>query len=115
MLNRDPLYLALNLMTRAADTALLIFMLHYLMRFFRLNGKTVGRIVEIWAAFTFLFVWMWIAWLEEATDFLPTMQLKPELMDPLSWIPQGVILVTLVRLWLVLHPEIQQKERDRKP
>jgi hypothetical protein len=101
---------ALNVLSRTLSFFMMMCFLHYLVRLTGLNGPVVKRLRDVWVAIVFLSGWVWLMWLEGAIDFLPGVSLQ-RVCTPFSFIPHGVLCVTLVRLWLVVNPKLREGAR----
>ena len=100
--------MALNIVTHTLAFTLTLLMLHYMIRMAGLNGPVTQRLRDAWAAFAFLSGWIWLGKLEHATDFIPGIDLAAALR-PFGFIPEGLLCLTLLRLWLVVHPLYRKK------
>jgi hypothetical protein len=104
--------IAVNVLARTVSLCLMIFLLHYLIRMAGLNGPIVKRMRDVWIATVLLGGWVWLVWLESAIDFLPGIHLRT-MADPFSFIPHGVLCVTLIRLWLSINPIMIEQRLEK--
>jgi len=98
----------LSLLLRLGSVFLMMIVLQDLIRALRLNGPIVARLVDVWMAVTFLSLTVVVGAAEQVVDFTPGYDLQ-QFIYRMAWIPHGVLVVSLWRLYRAFHRETNGK------